>query len=109
MGPGRPRTFESAEVLEAAMELFWTHGYERTSKRDLMEATGLASQSLYNAFGDKRTLFLEAIRHYSDARTAEHERRRRGLPRVRVLLAAVRRGTTGIGHRQLHLNGQRNP
>lgn len=68
MGPGRPRTFESAAVLEAAMELFWTHGYERTSKRDLMEATGLASQSLYNAFGDKHGLFMACVRYYLETK-----------------------------------------
>lgn len=68
MGPGRPRTFESAEVLEAAMELFWPHGYERTSKRDLMEATGLASQSLYNAFGDKHGLFMACVRYYLETK-----------------------------------------
>lgn len=68
MGPGRPRTFESAEVLEAATELFWTRGYERTSKRDIMDATGLASQSLYNAFGDKHGLFMACVRYYLETK-----------------------------------------
>ena len=48
------------------MELFWSKGFEATSKRDLMEATGVASQSLYNAFGDKRSLFREAAAHYAE-------------------------------------------
>ncbi len=50
------------------MQLFWERGFEATSKRDLMEATGLASQSLYNAFADKLGLYLEALRHYADTR-----------------------------------------
>jgi TetR/AcrR family transcriptional repressor of nem operon len=65
---GRPREFDRTKVLETAMELFWEKGFEATSKRDLMDATGIASQSLYNAFGDKRELFDEAVRRYAAVR-----------------------------------------
>lgn len=65
---GRPPAFDRAEVIDAAMQLFWEKGFEGTSKRDIMEATGLASQSLYNAFGDKHALFLACIRHYVETR-----------------------------------------
>ena len=51
------------------MQLFWEKGFEGTSKRELMEATGIASQSLYNAFGDKRALFLAALEHYAESMT----------------------------------------
>ena len=71
---GRPREFEEGVVLEAALDLFWSRGFEATSKRELLEATGLASQSLYNTFGDKRALYLRALRHYGDRRLAELER-----------------------------------
>ncbi|HTR09469.1 MAG TPA: TetR/AcrR family transcriptional regulator [Paraburkholderia sp.] len=61
---GRPREFDESQVLDAACAAFWTHGYEATSTRDLVKATGLTQPSLYNAFGDKRALFLRVLDHY---------------------------------------------
>ncbi|MFT7676789.1 MAG: TetR/AcrR family transcriptional repressor of nem operon [Planctomycetota bacterium] len=66
MKTGRPRGFDREQALTTAMDLFWKKGFEATSKRDLMEATGVGSQSLYNAFGDKRSLYIEALHHYAD-------------------------------------------
>ena len=60
----RPRTFDEADVLDRAVQVFWSRGFEGTSIADLEEATGLGRQSLYNAFGDKRHLFLAALEHY---------------------------------------------
>jgi TetR/AcrR family transcriptional repressor of nem operon len=64
---GRPREFDEAEVLDAAMQVFWRKGYESTSMADLMAATGLHKGSLYQAFGDKRTLYLVVLRNYLQA------------------------------------------
>src|SRR6201997_692427 len=50
----RPREFDEAAVLDAAIEKFWLCGYEATSVRDLAEEMDIAGASLYNAFGDKR-------------------------------------------------------
>ncbi len=46
------------------MRAFWEHGYEAVSIADLTEAMGIKAPSLYAAFGDKRTLFEEAIEAY---------------------------------------------
>ena len=62
--PGRPLGFERDAALHEAMLLFWRHGYEATSVRDLTMAMGITPPSLYTAFGDKKRLFLEAIQHY---------------------------------------------
>lgn len=61
---GRPRTFVEHEVLDAAMQVFWRHGYEASSITQLRAATGLSSASLYGAFGSKEGLFERAIEHY---------------------------------------------
>lgn len=61
---GRPRTFDRDQALVKAMALFWEKGYEATGLAEILEATGLARQSLYNTFGDKRGLYLEALRLY---------------------------------------------
>ena len=47
------------------MRLFWRKGYAATSVEDLIETLHLSRSSLYDTFGDKRTLFLEALQLYS--------------------------------------------
>ncbi len=47
------------------MELFWTRGYEATGLRDLLDHMGIGRQSLYDTFGDKHNLFVEAVKHYN--------------------------------------------
>jgi len=61
---GRPRSFDRAQALEAAIEVFWAKGYEATSISDLTAAMGINPPSLYAAFGDKERLFLEAVERY---------------------------------------------
>ncbi|CAH2603319.1 TetR/AcrR family transcriptional regulator [Rhodovastum atsumiense] len=60
----RPREFDEAAVLDAAMHCFWQRGYEQTSMRDLAGEMGMTSASMYNAFGDKRALYRRALDHY---------------------------------------------
>jgi TetR/AcrR family transcriptional repressor of nem operon len=60
----RPREFEEKEVLDRALDVFWTRGYEATSVQDLVDATGLGRASLYGAFGDKAQLFGRVLDHY---------------------------------------------
>ena len=62
---GRPLSFDRAAALEQAMLTFWRHGYETTSIVDLTSAMGVTPPSLYAAFGDKKRLFLEAMRLYA--------------------------------------------
>lgn len=64
---GRPREFDESEVLLLALGAFWSRGYEGTSMSDLVEATGLAKGSLYQAFGDKRRLFLQSLNCYLES------------------------------------------
>jgi TetR/AcrR family transcriptional repressor of nem operon len=63
----RPREFEEGTAIEAAMQRFWAAGYAATSVRDLGEVMGLGQASVYNAFGDKRTLFTQCLDRYLDA------------------------------------------
>ena len=48
------------------MRLFWRKGYAATSVEDLIETLHLSRSSLYDTFGDKRTLFIEALKLYSE-------------------------------------------
>lgn len=71
----RPREFDEAAVLDAAIEKFWTCGYEATSVRDLADEMRIAGASLYNAFGDKPALYERALNRYLDQTFRERIRR----------------------------------
>lgn len=61
---GRPRIFIEHDVLDAAMEVFWRHGYEASTIAQLRSATGLSAASLYGAFTSKERLFERAVERY---------------------------------------------
>jgi TetR/AcrR family transcriptional repressor of nem operon len=63
---GRPLEFDRNEALDKAMQLFWRQGYDGTSLSDLTAAMGVGRQSLYGAFGDKRTLFVACLERYTE-------------------------------------------
>lgn len=75
MNRGRPRTFDPDQVLENAMQLFWSQGYEATSLQDLLLATGLSKSSLYESFGNKQSLFEAAFTRYFDSRAKQMRER----------------------------------
>ncbi|MFO0725306.1 MAG: TetR/AcrR family transcriptional regulator [Myxococcota bacterium] len=60
----RPREFDEAEVADRALLCFWKQGFQATAISELVEATGIQRQSLYNTFLDKRGLFLRALARY---------------------------------------------
>ena len=60
----RPKAFDPNEALTQATLVFWQKGYEATSVVELTAAMGINKFSLYNSFGDKRTLFLKTLTHY---------------------------------------------
>jgi AcrR family transcriptional regulator len=68
---GRPRAFDREAALARAMEVFWAKGYEAASMADLTAAMGIASPSLYAAFGSKEDLFREAVSLYRATEGAE--------------------------------------
>lgn len=58
---GRPKEYDREEVLDCAMQVFWSKGYECTSMQDLVDAMGINRGSIYAEFGDKRSLHLAAL------------------------------------------------
>ncbi len=60
----RTREFDPEAAVGAAMELFWTKGYEATSVDDLVQRLGIGRGSLYAAFGSKHALYLRALDRY---------------------------------------------
>jgi TetR/AcrR family transcriptional repressor of nem operon len=68
----RPREFDRDEALDCATRVFWAKGFASTSTENLIAAMNIGRQSLYNAFGDKRKLYLEALERYQRESNAAH-------------------------------------
>lgn len=67
---GRPREFCVEDALAQALRVFWSKGYEGTSLTDLTEAMGITRPSLYAAFGNKESLFRQALDLYQREKLA---------------------------------------
>ena len=77
---GRPRTFDEAGALEKATQVFWLKGYDGVTIDDLVEGMGVGRPSLYAVFGDKRAIFLRALKAYAE---------RKGASAARALLSPL--------------------
>jgi len=84
---GKPQ-YDEQSVIDAAIDVFWRHGYAATSISDLTSATGLSRSSLYQRFQDKDGLFLEALSSYTERvlRRMDAVRADAGRDRLEALL-----------------------
>jgi len=60
----RPKEFNQDRALRKAIRLFSQQGFAATSTDDLMRVMDVGRQSMYDTFGDKRALFLQALKMY---------------------------------------------
>src|SRR5258708_35156550 len=60
----RQKEFDCEDALQKAMELFWSRGYQAASIQDLVKHMGISRQSLYDTFGAKHALYLQALDRY---------------------------------------------
>ena len=61
----RSKEFDRDAALQAAILTFAARGFEGTSTDDLLLAMGIGRRSMYDTFGDKRQLYLAALRRYA--------------------------------------------
>ncbi|HEY1686442.1 MAG TPA: TetR/AcrR family transcriptional regulator [Tepidisphaeraceae bacterium] len=64
--PGPPKAFDADVALKAAMFVFWRKGFDGATLSDLTRAMGINRPSLYATFGDKESLFSQAINRYGE-------------------------------------------
>jgi AcrR family transcriptional regulator len=74
----RPKEFDQEKALRKAIRLFSQQGFAASSTDELMRVMNVGRQSMYDTFGDKRALFLKALKMYVTesvhSSTAELER-----------------------------------
>jgi AcrR family transcriptional regulator len=94
------RQFDEEQALDKALGLFWQQGYSKTTMQELAAMTGVQRGSLYNAYGDKETLFLRVFDVYRQ-RYVEQMRQALDKADLRTALRgfftfAIRSMTTGM-------------
>jgi TetR/AcrR family transcriptional regulator, transcriptional repressor for nem operon len=75
----RPKEFDRDVAVERAMSVFWSKGYAATSTDDLLQAMKIGRQSMYDTFGDKRRLYVEALEKYQLESVAGQIKRLRSI------------------------------
>ena len=66
-GPGRPKDpGKRAAILDAAKRLFMSQGFERVSMDQIATEAGVSKLTVYSHFGDKDSLFTEAVRAHCE-------------------------------------------
>ncbi|GGF35944.1 TetR family transcriptional regulator [Aliidongia dinghuensis] len=80
---GKPQYDEQA-VITAAAGVFWRHGFAAASLSDLTAATGLSRSSIYQRFGDKDGLFLEALEAHTERSLCRMNAAKADSPRRRL-------------------------
>ena len=89
----RVKAFDEERAIDKAVDCFWSRGYEATSVRDLGEAMEIGAASLYNAFGDKRGLFVKCLERYANRssreRMARIEEKHAPKEAIRAFLAEI--------------------
>lgn len=80
-GRGRPKLHSDEEILEAALRMFATHGYDGMSLRSLNRELGLSHSAIHQRFGTKEDLYKAVIDHEFGAMFSEIRSHLRSLPR----------------------------
>lgn len=92
------RQFDKQAALDQALKAFWSRGYEATSMQDLVDCMGVNRGSIYATYGDKRALFLSALKMYDERRRkmlAEFETRYSPRDAIREVFVAFTREISG--------------
>ncbi len=60
----RKKNFDESEVLDKALKIFWTKGFNATSIQDLVDGLGINRASMYDTWGDKHNLYMKSLERY---------------------------------------------
>ncbi len=94
----RPKAFDPDTALDTAIAVFGAGGFAGTTADDLVRALKIGRQSLYDTFGDKRGLYLAALKRYVAGETAAHIEALKGADRARDGIAAMLARVVATAH-----------
>lgn len=101
MSIGRPPEFDVNEVIVAAMDTFWSNGFEGTSMQQILKSTGLSKSSLYQTFGGKQELFVKCLDQYSmdmkESLLAKLSQSKSGVGFIKEVLLSAAKEAKGPG------------
>ncbi len=60
----RPRQYNPEQVRQSIVDVFHRNGFAAASLSDLEDTTQLNRRQLYNDFGDKQVMFVQALRDF---------------------------------------------
>jgi len=100
----RQREFDKEDVLQRAITVFWAKGYEATSIRDLKDAMGISSSSMYEVFGDKRGVFLAALAKYCEMERAQIDEMAQQAPSPQAFVKQLFASVKDVVHQGQHTN-----
>lgn len=95
MPPGRPRSFDPDQALDAALAVFWERGHAAATLDALCAAMGMNRPSVYAAFGDKDELYARALARFT-SRLRDHGEASLAHPRLQTALEQLYTGLLGI-------------
>ncbi|MEU1995529.1 helix-turn-helix domain-containing protein [Nocardia gamkensis] len=75
-------------LIDAAVEMFSVHSYEEVAVADIAKTAGVAHGLLFHYFGNKRGIYLEAMRDASD-RIVRVQKSDPGLPAAEQIRAGL--------------------
>lgn len=90
---GRPREFDLNEALDRAINYFSTHTYHEATVRELARYMRVSASSFYHTFGDKRRVYVEALKRYLQRLQAQQ----------RQLYAQTEASIAGLRYRLLQM------
>ncbi|HEY4583671.1 MAG TPA: TetR/AcrR family transcriptional regulator [Lysobacter sp.] len=68
-GPGRPKDLAKRDaILDAAKQLFVQLGFDAVSMDQIAAGAGVSKLTVYSHFGDKESLFAEAVKSHCEQR-----------------------------------------
>ena len=81
---GRPKLYDANAALAAAGAVFWSKGFSATSLDDLSAAMSMNRPSIYRAFGDKESIYRQALAQFSDLMDEGFKRTLLHEPDIRI-------------------------
>lgn len=87
----RKKEYNTEDVEEQAMRLFWEKGYETVGMRALEEACGISSRTMYDVYPSKNSLYAAALERYGDTILSPLSMELEATPGIKALRGLIKK------------------